>query len=123
MTAQFKDVFVYNGEHYESYADPLKELIEFLDLKPADGLTNNRRDYYCDWLIKDNVLHLTKIRSNSIQWEMFFNSDSPIFANWYSGTIALLGGEFILDDDDYNEMFGTYEKEIQLNIEKGKILS
>ena len=125
MTAQFKEIIIYE-EKIESMAfcPPLPENDSRIIKLKDDEIEKNHsmffstacwREYVGTWIIEDGKLYLLKIIGR-----YKITSDSPIFADWFSGVLRIVEGERLL----YVHMgFGTvYEKEIHIKISKGVVI-
>jgi len=125
MTAQLNEMIMYEGKLSSmAFCPPLPEndsrIIKLKDDEikkkyPMLFSTACWRKYVGMWKIEDGKFYLIKILGR-----YKITSDSPIFADWFSGVLRIVEGEKLL----YVHMgFGTvYEKEIHIKISKGVVI-
>jgi len=125
MTAQVHERLIYEGEESSmAFCPPLpendpriKELKddEVEDSNPIVFSTACWREYIGTWEIKNGKFYLLNIIG---RYKII--SDSPIFANWFSGAIRIPKGEML----HYVHMgFGSvFEEELHVKIDKGIVV-
>ena len=132
MTAQVPDIIIYRGRRYPLLSNPLeaywKEHPPRPHFKPLH--TANWRGYVAEWLIKSGALYLAGLRAridNSYGErkemglrDLFPDAGGQIQASWFSGELRIPQGKQV----KYVHMGydSTYEKELILTIEEGKVV-
>ena len=130
MTLQRHDTIIYKKEEQIFFSQPLEKYFEFINKKPNFvSLTTSMtsRGYYADWKIENNRLLLInfigyQLQSNWTELEfgikdLFTDTEKPIFADWFSGSILLPNGENISDS-----IYPLYESFIKLTFDKGFLI-
>lgn len=124
MTAQIHERIILHGEETTMVFCPLlpehdPRIVELAD-DEIDGdsiifSTACWRQYVGTWEIKDNKLYLSRLDGR-----FKLTSNTPIFANWFTGTLKIPQGEI----REYVHMGyeSVYEREVQIVIEKGIVL-
>ena len=125
MTAQYKEMLIYEGKLSAMAFCPLlpendARIIKLNDdeIEDIDSMffsTACWREYIGTWVIEGGKFYLLNIIGR-----YKITSDSPIFADWFSGVLRIVEGKKLL----YVHMgFGTvYEKEIHIKISKGSVI-
>lgn len=118
MTAQIPEILILDGKATAMMiCPPLPENHPFLieDEKAGKRFMSTacRRAYQGTWEIKKGCLFLIGAKGR-------YSVESPIFADWFNGTLKIPQGELL----EYVHMgFGsTYEKELQLVIVDGRVV-
>ncbi|MDM8549368.1 hypothetical protein QUF72_04785 [Desulfobacterales bacterium HSG2] len=128
MTAQAHEKLLYEGEQVSmSFCPPLPEgHPRIIEVSPDEidhnepenfliGSTACWRGYIGSWEIRNGKFYLTGI---SGRYKM--TGETPVFADWFSGTIRIPKGKQL---HYVHAGFETvYEKEIHVNIEKGLVI-
>ena len=131
-TAQFPEILIYEGEKVGIYSEPLEQYFNKDHPKPLKWMQATCsaiwRGYLGTWEIKNDKLYLIKVveggcgnDSPEIPLSKFFpGKKSPIFAEWYTGTLVVPEGKVL----NYVHMGyqTTYEKELHIKIIKGKVV-
>jgi len=120
MTSQVRENLILNGENtLMSFCPPLPEnnsrIIRLEDDELEFGVifsTACWRQYVGTWEIKDDKFYLVNLSGR-----YKFLGDTPIFADWFTGTLRIPKGEML----HYVHMgYGSiYEQEIHIKIEDG----
>ncbi len=143
-TAQSPDILIFDGAKHSLFENPLESAFdEAENPKPRfffdEGVqsTANWRGYVATWELTDGHLYLRKIEKSyptetaSGAWQtesrlvpaerVFPGKDYPLKAEWYSGVLRVPQGALLR----YVHMgYGsTYEREILLEIEKGRLIA
>lgn len=132
-TAQMPDKLVYNGKTYSIFSNPLESYFEKEKSRPDHlfgfSCTAVWRGYVATWSIDDGYLYLIKLvegtcgsKPNEIPLSKIFpGKETKIKAEWFTGRLKIPQGKML----SYVHMgYGSvYEKELILNIEKGKLIS
>ena len=104
MTAQAQEELIYNGETVGMCSTPLDDYFTLINWQPEfeEICTGLWRGYVGEWLIENQRLYLTGIDGFTIIGgekftinTLFPKSDSPVFAEWFSGVIRIPRGELI----------------------------
>jgi hypothetical protein len=137
MTAQFPDRIVFNGEELKLLGEPFTEWLETKFKGPfwrgmfgynifASDNTACRRGYTATWKIEGDSLFLIEIRGElaatgkQATLRYFFPTvDGEVFAEWFSGTIRLAGGDCV--EYEHGGWRSRYEREIYLLVENGVV--
>ena len=126
MTMQFPDTVIYNGEQYRIEGNRTRYLFEpYLEKHHIVLFDNvlddiiNWRGYTAAWMIENDMLFLVDIRANIRPWHLaicmssseryarldyFFPADEKkIFADWYSGELAIIykSNDEVPEDEQY----------------------
>lgn len=139
MTAQDPDRIRYQRRVYDLFPEPLEDYFNEHRPKPESfvGICSACwRGYMTRWSIRKGKLYLDRIRpyldgnaredkSHDVAYhrhmaEIFPNSPSPIFADWFSGELILVSGKII----EYVHLpYATaYENEIVIQIHRGNLV-
>jgi hypothetical protein len=142
MTAQFSDQIRYKRRFYSLFSEPLEDYFNEQHPKPEAYRANDCsacwRGYIAYWAIKRGKLFLEYISPwdgpnpdpaigetmddayRRHMSETFPGATTPLFAEWYSGTLRLVRGEML----EYVHMGydSTFETEIVLQVVAGKVL-
>lgn len=128
MTAQTRDILLYNSEELYMSAEPLESYLKTIKLRHelVAPTTACWRGYYSKWAIDNKKLYL-------IDWEGYiqnyqkvgidyiFPGEAFVFAKWYTGTITIPTGELV------NYIHGGYasifEGERFLEFENGCLIN
>lgn len=131
MTSQVREKLILNGNEISmTFCPPLPDnpdLIEAMSREEAElsvkDIKYGRtvfstacwRGYIGTWEIKDGNLYL-----NDIIGRYRMKTDTPIFADWFTGVLRVPEGEIL----EYIHMgYATvFEKELHIKIEKGKVV-
>ncbi len=123
MTAQIHENLILNGKEtsmtwYPSLPEHDPRIIELGD-DPIEGdnivfSTACWRQYLGTWEINNNKLYLLKLEGR-----FKITGDTPIFADWFTGTLKIPQGEML----EYVHMGyeSIYEHELQIGIEEGMV--
>ncbi len=117
MTMQAKEIIEYRGEKYLMSNLPLNQFIETNNLKFEAHTTAHWRGYQGYWKLADDKLYITDIETSNQNYFEVFNTNEPVFANWFSGVI-----EIGLGHDICNEYSIYYENYLWLNFENGNVV-
>jgi len=118
MTDQAHEELEYRGNAYTLYGAPLLPFLE--SNKHIQFDTNWSTAHWCGyqgcWLLKDDCLYLKQIESANYSLEGIFNTNDPVLADWYTGTLQFS----INNDTSYTN--DIYDNHIWLKIEEGKVI-
>lgn len=128
MTAQAKELLIYDGKEYGMCAEPLSNYFYKINKSPDFQCESSAcwRGYVGTWYIDDNKLYLSSIDGRlkdgstvTIQ-SIFPDQCGSVFAEWFSGKIRLVDGELL----HYVHMgySSIYERDILLEIKEGIIV-
>ena len=100
MTTQVLEQITYNGTVFPTISEPLRSYLESNDIKLPSQSSACWRGYIGHWLIEEERLYLTEIRSYrqhpkriKPSLEYLFPNQTRVFAAWFSGKIRLEEGE------------------------------
>lgn len=121
MTVQVKDVILINGVSCCVISDnislPGNDVINLNDIEYVYCSALAKR-YHAKWEIKNGHLYLNWVSGASFEDNLV---NSPIPANWFSGSINVSQGKVI--DERNMGYFITYEGEFLISIENGAVIS
>ncbi len=127
MTAQIKELLIFEDKKYGMATEPLKPYLELLDFN--EFVAENSacwRGYYGTWEIKNNHLFLTGLHAyiknfNEVNLQHLFPDQTEVFAYWFNGRIFLPHGKLL----KYVHMgyASVYEKTLILEFENGLLIS
>lgn len=102
MTAQARDILIYNKEKLFMAAEPLKDYLkkEELPHKLVAPDTACWRGYYSKWAIDNKKLFLIEWQGYILDYQKvgmdyLFPGEEIIFANWFTGTIRISMGDIV----------------------------
>jgi hypothetical protein len=129
MTAQVRDILLYNGTTYHIATEPLKQLFEIMgDDKPKliSPHTACWRGYVGTWQIEEDKLYLIDFQGHGekqakVGMEYIFPGQIKVFAEWYTGEIRIPHGELL--HYEHRGYLSIYEKELFLEFKKGILIS
>lgn len=121
MTAQIHERLILNGEEISMAFCPLlpeadPRIVELtddeIDCEDIIFSTACWRQYVGTWEIKDDKFYLLNIVGR-----FKLADETPLFADWFTGTLSIPDGELL----EYVHMGyeSVYEREVQITIEKG----
>jgi len=131
-TAQMPDKLIYEGKTVDIHSEPLEQYFNKNHPKPFSMMqptcTALWRGYLATWEIKKDKLYLVKVVGGGCGDDepevpiskLFPGKSSPIFANWYSGTLVVPQGKMLSYEHMGYEQ--VYEKELRIRISKGKVV-
>ncbi|GAP62533.1 hypothetical protein ARMA_0956 [Ardenticatena maritima] len=126
MTAQVHEKLIYEGEELSmAFCPPLPEddprikqrtLEELQACDPIITSTACWRGYIATWEIKNGKFYLV-----DIEGRYKLTTDTPIFADWFSGVLRIPLGNML----HYVHMgfASVYEEELYIKIEKGVVVA
>lgn len=131
-TAQAGDILFYKGERMAIFSNPLEMYFSDVNPRPNNlfpGMCSACwRGYVATWKIEDGFLYLVRLiegtcDSNAPEIplvKVFPDTKGPVKATWFSGTLRVPQGKQL----KYVHMGyeSTYEKELFIKIEKGKVI-
>jgi hypothetical protein len=129
MTAQLLEALDYYGERKSLATLPLQPFFESLPV-PFEFFpmsTACMRCYQCLWEITDGKLFLKDIHGDLLDGTpltvklLFPDSDGPVLADWYSGTLLFPEGKLL--KYVHNEFMSKYEHELHIEVDKGIVKS
>ena len=116
MTAQIHETLILDGKKKSmAFCPPLPEDHPRIIRKEVQSWsTDNWRGYRGSWEIKDGRFYLTSLTGNHK-----LTGDKPLFADWFTGTLRIPGGELL----EYVHMgFGSvFEQELHIHIRAGEV--
>lgn len=127
MTAQTREILIYNNEEYRMANEPLDayfaQLPSGILLEPYSSAC--WRGYIGTWEIKDNKLFLTDFNGyttghKEVGLDFIFPDKKEVFAEWVNGEIWLPHGEMV--NYIHSGYDSIYEKELILKFEKGVLM-
>lgn len=102
MTAQTKDILIYNNEELLIACEPLEGYLEKIQLphKLVAPSTACWRGYYSKWAIDNKKLFLIEWRGFILDWQKvgidyLFPDEEFVFAKWFTGEIRIPMGEIV----------------------------
>ena len=127
MTAQVREILIYNNVEYRMANLPLSTFLETISHKYEfeNTLSCCWRGYIGTWeIINDKLflIHLSGTTNDDIDFttELLFPGHGEIFAEWYSGELRIPIGEQLLY---YDARYGpVYDENLFLEIEKGRLI-
>lgn len=126
MTAQFREILIYNGERLGMAANPLRPYLDSRkDIEFVSNSTACWRGYVGRWKIIDDKLFLVNLSANlgdeKVGLDYLFPGEKKVFADWYSGEIRIPTGEMI----EYVHMgyASIFEKDIFLVFVNGQLVN
>lgn len=140
-TGQTPDRIIYQDISYSLIGYPLfhypnKSQVDPDSMFKGEGCssTGNYRRYVATWLIEDEKLYLSKIANgcfglgpvNQVEYADLSNvfpqtyENGKVFADWFSGLLYSPYGRIVFAN--YYQEVISYEKEIELNIQNGKLI-
>lgn len=93
MTKQSSEIIEYKGREYPLYSAPLRGYLECEKISMRGISSAAFRGYVGEWKIEKGRLFLTRIGCSRDTLFSLFNSDEPVFASWFSGTLKIAVGE------------------------------
>lgn len=117
MTAQARDILIYNEEELYMSAEPLKSYLQKVKLphKLVPPSTACWRGYYSKWAIDNKKLFLIEWEGYILDYqkvgiEYLFPGEEFVFAKWFTGKIRIAVGEMV------NYIHGGYESVYEGNM-------
>lgn len=102
MTAQVRDILIYNNEGFYMAAEPLKPYLETVQLphKLVAPNTSCWRGYWSHWAIENKKLFLVKwegyiLDGVTVGMHYLFPDEEIVFAKWFTGEIRIGLGKLI----------------------------
>jgi hypothetical protein len=134
MTSQAPEVFIYNGQAFDSNDEPLSYLLEQRGLKKRFSLDSPSacwRGYIGTWHITQRKLFLIELIHASVFKEikltvLFPECETRVFAHWFTGSIQLPFGAEVRESDMIMRMVidpEMYEGYHELKFEKGILIA
>ncbi len=136
MCHQTGERITYDDKNLSMFSEPLESY--FSDEHPRPNfyarLTSCYRGYVGSWKIEENRLYLLELDGDIISEcpsgevkyrpidliDVLTASESPVFANWYSGELRIVDGK--CTSYIHAGYLSSYETEIILNVEKGVVI-
>jgi len=134
-TEQIDDLFSIGRIDYSISELPLSQLYssnQLFEIIHPQMCTASRRGYQANWRLRDDYLWLDSIRKNpcdpnheSIESTLLFKDKNyPIKADWFTGSISLLVGEFKYKyGKDVDDLIGHEVDVFEFVFSKGKLVS
>ncbi len=123
MTAQVREILKIRDKTYSMactpdlpYDDELIALQENEIKKNYYGTSMCHRRYQGVWELRDDKFYLVRING-----KFKLTSRKPVFAEWFTGELKIPQGKLLRYF--HLDFFSLYEKEIQIEIEKGIVKS
>lgn len=125
MTAQRRELLVYNNEKYHLATEPLYSYLVDKKISFISPSTACWRGYIGYWLIEDNKLYLTDLEAyidnyKEVGIDYLFPDKKRVLAEWFSGEIRIPHGEMM--KYVHQGYASLYEKELFLKIKKGVVV-
>jgi hypothetical protein len=118
MVEQHQEIITYRDLDFLLIGTPLTPFLkEIKDIKSKIVSGAIYLDYQAHWLLEDNMLYLIDLQCDYYTLKDLFQTDEPVFAEWFTGKLKFGFGDN--HDDDWLDF---YENHVWLNIEKGKII-
>jgi hypothetical protein len=124
-TEQARDTIAFAGQQDSMLERPLNDFLKRLPLIPRFDIpsTANYKGYTASWEVKDSRLflatfHATTNRQPYSISSLFPGRKLPIQADWYSGTVHIVGGRETLAQGRY-----TYERVAALQVTNGVVVA
>lgn len=118
MTIQASELIEYRGEQYTLNSYPLYYFLKTRnDISFEMYSTAHWRGYQGRWKLEDNKLYLSSIESSNYSFFSIFNTNDPVLAEWYSGTLMIGLGE-----RNYTEWSTYYENYLWLQVKDGVVV-
>lgn len=137
MTAQRREVLIYNNQVYYLATEPLKPYLEKNKIKFTPNCSACWRGYMGKWAIEDNKLFLVSLEANCsdddsdeilpfqnvyvVDLNYLFPNQNMVFADWFSGEIRVSLGDLLRYY--HNGYDSSYEKELILEFENGFLIN
>lgn len=128
MTAQVREIIVYEEQEYRMEEYPLADHIRKMGNEiNYDNMTSACwRGYIGDWEIILNKLYLTGLSNMTgsgykFSMKTLFPGQEKVFAEWYSGELRIPRGEMI--ENNYRKHIYVYEEDLFLEIENGILIN
>lgn len=134
MTAQEMDTIIIEGEAHHLASEPLEQCWKRHGReRPAFVAPHSAcwRGYNSTWEIVDGALYLLDIsgtiaapgqagRPASLP-ELFPGEPVPVFADWFTGTLRVPGGELL--ESEHMGYESVWERERQLDLVQGRVVA
>lgn len=125
MTAQAGESIFYMGKWHSMFSCPLEDYFEKNPPRPDFKRMSSAclRGYHGVWEICKDQLYLVELHSKTgVELPSIFRGlpENKVLATWFSGELRLIIGE--LFDYEHLGFFSTYEYELFLTIEDGRLL-
>jgi len=118
MTVQDKEILIFRNSKFTLFGAPLIPFFEKNTQLNFKMLTKEDwRSYQGSWLLKDDNLYITSLKSSNYTFKDLFNSTGPVLADWYSGMLKFGIGFIVADDESVK--FHTF---VWLKIANGKVV-
>lgn len=118
MTVQAQESLEYRDEKYSLIGAPFYPFLEkHKEIKFENYTTAHWCGYQGYWLLEDNKLFLTNLKSANYTIKDIFKTDGPILAEWFTGKL-----EFGIGNYHPDHWWGYYDSYVWLNIENGKVI-
>jgi len=128
MCQQASEVLTYQGVIYHIGERPLEQYLKKNKIEFYPTISVCWRGYVGTWKVGENKLYLTSLSANligsvKVGLDFLFQSQTEVFADWFSGFLCLPQGEII--GQVYNSTFTTpvFEESIILTFENGSLVS
>ena len=128
MTAQIKDILIFNDEKLYLSCEPLEKYLESINLpyKLIMPNTGCARGYYSKWIIENNKLFLIGWEGYILEFmkvgmDYLFPGEEFVFANWFTGNIKIQVGKLI--NYVHGGYFSVYEGTRYLEFKSGILVN
>lgn len=119
MSSPRHEILEYKNETFLLFGNPLRRFLEIReDIKFEYYCTGSPWGYHGTWTINEDKLYLIKLECLHYSIEDIFNTQPPILAEWFTGTLEV--GIGIHKPTDY--YFPLFDNHLILNIENGVIV-
>ncbi len=122
-TEQLNDAITLAGKELSMLEYPLNDYLRRLPKIPRFDIpsTANYKGYNASWAVRESRLYLTSFNATTNRQPysislLFPDRKLPVFADWYSGTVHIVGGRATLAKG-----YTTYERVTALRITNGVV--
>ncbi|WP_027078861.1 hypothetical protein [Maribacter antarcticus] len=132
MTAQIREIIIINDEQHGMDSTPLEPYLNKLSKVQNFNFRTTAcwRGYRGTWKLEHDQLYLVCLEGNKVDkasrtiievgMEYLFPGQQKVFANWFSGVIAVPHGEVLTYD--YDNYLPSYEHTLHLTFDKGILI-
>ena len=127
MTAQAKEIIIYDGNEYRMASEPLAQYFKKLKKRPVMEATLSCcwRGYIGTWEVRVKKLFLidftAHVGDDNKRVDYIFPGKKEVFADWFNGVVKIPQG--MLMKYVHSGYESIYERDIILEFKKGVLIS
>jgi hypothetical protein len=119
MSTPSQESLKYRNKSYFLIGAPLSPYLQANKEIEFDYYSSaHHRGYQGYWLLESNKLYLINIESRNYTMTDLFQSEKPVFAEWYNGQLEFGIGNCYSD----GSWWGVYDNYVWLSIKNGKVI-